>query len=63
MIKEGDLLAIQNAGAYCYSMGGIYNLRAMPAEVLVIDGQDKIVRKRLTNEELINQIVGESNEY
>ena len=59
-IREGDLLAIQNAGAYCYSMGGIYNLRAMPAEVLVLKGKGKLVRKRLTNEELINQIIGES---
>lgn len=58
-IREGDLLAIQNAGAYCYAMGGVYNLRAMPAEVLVVNGEDKLVRKRLSDEELINTILGE----
>lgn len=59
-IREGDLLAIQNAGAYCYSMGGVYNLRPMPAEVLVLKGQDTLVRKRLSSEELVQQIVQES---
>jgi len=59
-IREGDLLAIQNAGAYCYSMGGIYNLRPMPSEVLVCEGKDKLIRKRLSNEELTYQILKES---
>lgn len=31
-IHEGDILMIANAGAYCYSMGGVYNMRPMPAE-------------------------------
>jgi len=59
-IREYDVLAIKNAGAYCYSMGGIYNLRPMPSEILVINGVAKLVRKALTNEELINQIINES---
>ncbi len=59
-IRENDLLAIQNAGAYCYSMGGVYNLRAMPAEVLVLNGKNKLVRKRLSSKELVKQIVTES---
>lgn len=62
-ISEGDLLAIQNAGAYCFSMGGVYNLRAMPAEVLALNGKDKLVRKKLSYEELVEQIAGESYEY
>lgn len=59
-VREGDLLAIYNAGAYCYAMGGIYNLRAMPPEVLVRDGKATLIRKRLTNEDLVNTIVSES---
>lgn len=59
-IKEGDLLAILNAGAYCYSMGGVYNLRPMPAEVLVLNNQDRLIRKRLSCPELIEQIAKES---
>ena len=32
--REGDLLAIRNAGAYGWSMASPYNLRPRPAEVL-----------------------------
>ncbi|MDD3118675.1 MAG: diaminopimelate decarboxylase [Victivallales bacterium] len=59
-IREGDLLAIANAGAYCYSMGSCYNLRPMPAEAMYRDGQLQLVRRRLSNEELVAQIIGES---
>jgi diaminopimelate decarboxylase len=59
-IREGDLLGIQNAGAYCYSMGGVYNLRPMPSEVVVRDGGILLTRKGLTSEQLADQILGES---
>lgn len=59
-IEEGHILRIKNAGAYCYSMGGVYNLRPMPSEVLVLNGEDKLVRRGLTTEEMINHIVEES---
>ena len=59
-IREGDVLSIENAGAYCYSMGGVYNLRAMPSEVFVKDGEAKLARKGLKTNELIDMIVGES---
>ena len=58
-VREGDLLAVQNAGAYCYAMGGVYNLRPMPAEVLVDGGKARLVRRRLTNEELVDSILKE----
>ncbi len=58
-IREGDILAIQNAGAYCYSMGGVYNLRPMPAEVVIFAGKAKLARRRMTNEELVTQILDE----
>ena len=59
-IREGDILKIKNAGAYCYSMGGNYNLRPMPSEVMISNSQVKLVRKSQSNEEMINQIVNES---
>ncbi|VFM99166.1 MAG: diaminopimelate decarboxylase [Candidatus Kentron sp. G] len=59
-IREGDLLAIGNAGAYCYSMGGVYNLRSMPAEAMIYEGELRLVRKRLSNEELVDRILEES---
>ncbi len=58
-VREGDLLAIQNAGAYCYAMGGIYNLRPMPEEVIVINSEAKVARRRLSSEELVESILGE----
>jgi len=58
-IREGDYLAIQTAGAYCYAMGGVYNLFSMPAEVIVADGKDAISRRRLSSEELVNKILEE----
>nr|VFK33149.1 MAG: diaminopimelate decarboxylase [Candidatus Kentron sp. MB]VFK35869.1 MAG: diaminopimelate decarboxylase [Candidatus Kentron sp. MB]VFK77506.1 MAG: diaminopimelate decarboxylase [Candidatus Kentron sp. MB] len=59
-IREGDLLAIENAGAYCYSMGSVYNLRAMPAEAMVYQGRLVLARRRLDNRELVEGILRES---
>ncbi len=59
-IHEGDYLAVLNAGAYCYAMAGIYNLRPLPPEVMVCDGTHRIVTKRLTNEELADNILNRS---
>ncbi|MFA7232438.1 MAG: hypothetical protein WC071_14285, partial [Victivallaceae bacterium] len=59
-VREGDVLSIENAGAYCYAMGGVYNLRPMPPEVIVVNGQAELVRRRVSNEELIEAIIGES---
>jgi diaminopimelate decarboxylase len=56
-IKEGDILAIENAGAYAYSMASNYNTRPLPAEVLVNGDQARLIRRRETFEELLrNQI-------
>lgn len=59
-IREGDLLAIRNAGAYCYSMGGVYNLHPMPSEVIVRNNQPALSRKGLTPETLADSIIRES---
>ncbi|MBT4288326.1 MAG: diaminopimelate decarboxylase, partial [Deltaproteobacteria bacterium] len=54
-----DLIAVLDAGAYCYSMSSIYNLRERPAEVLIMDdGTHRLIRKRDTLEDMIkNSIV------
>ncbi|MBR2356983.1 MAG: diaminopimelate decarboxylase [Lentisphaeria bacterium] len=59
-IRESDVLAIYNAGAYCYSMGGIYNLRSMPGEVAVQNGVAKLIRKRKSNTELVAELLNDS---
>ncbi|MEE9440265.1 MAG: diaminopimelate decarboxylase [Saprospiraceae bacterium] len=52
-VHEGDILAIHNAGAYCYMMSSNYNSRYRPAEVLIHDGQDYLIRERETMEDLL----------
>lgn len=52
-VREGDILAIKNAGAYGFSMASNYNSRYRPAEVLLIQGQAKLIRKRETLEDLL----------
>ena len=59
-IRESDVLAIYNAGAYCYSMGGIYNLRSMPGEVAVQGGVAKLIRKRKSNTDLVAELLNDS---
>jgi diaminopimelate decarboxylase len=52
-VKEGDILVIQNAGAYGYTMSSNYNARLRPAEVLVWKGKVHLIRKREEFEDLI----------
>ena len=57
-ISEGDILAFQNAGAYCFSMASNYNSRFRPAEILWYNDQARVIRKRETFEDLIgNQVL------
>ena len=56
-IREYDILAIANAGAYCYSMGGVYNLRTMPAEVVVSGGTVTHYHPRTGDGELVSEIL------
>lgn len=56
-VSEGDILAIRNAGAYGFSMASNYNSRLRPAEVMVINGEAKLIRERETFDDLVrNQI-------
>jgi diaminopimelate decarboxylase len=52
-VREGDILAFKNAGAYCFSMSSNYNSRLKPAEVLLINGKDYLIRKRETFDDLL----------
>ncbi len=56
-ITEGDILVFLNAGAYCYMMSSNYNSRLRPAEVLIHEGKDYLIRKRETMDDLMrNQV-------
>jgi diaminopimelate decarboxylase len=53
-INEGDILAFYNAGAYCHTMSSNYNSRYRPAEVLLHEGKDYLIRRRETLDDLVN---------
>lgn len=52
-VREGDLLAFRNAGAYGWSMASNYNSRFRPPEVLVHKGKAQLIRRRETIEDLL----------
>ena len=54
-VREGDILAMKNAGAYGFSMASNYNSRVRPAEVLVINGVAKLIRERETLDDLLRR--------
>lgn len=56
-VREGDVLAIKNAGAYGFTMSNNYNARFRPAEVLVMDGKAHLIRKSETFEDLVRNEV------
>ena len=56
-IREGDILAFKNAGAYCFSMASNYNSRFRPAEVLWHNKKAHLIRKRETFDDILNNQV------
>ncbi|WP_347174889.1 diaminopimelate decarboxylase [Polaribacter uvawellassae] len=52
-ITEEDVLCFHNAGAYCFSMASNYNSRFKPAEVMVHNGKDYLIRKRETFDDIL----------
>ena len=56
-IREDDILAFKNAGAYCFMMASNYNSRLRPAEVLWYNGESHLIRERESFEDLVrNQV-------
>ena len=51
--SEGDILAILNAGAYGSSMSSNYNMRPKAREIMVFNGEVKIINERDSFEDLI----------
>ena len=55
-IALGDLVIVENAGAYGFGMSYQYNGRLRPAEVLVKDGKHWLIRERETFDDLLNHV-------
>ncbi len=52
VLKQGDLVALLDAGAYGMSQSSNYNTRVRPAEVLVEGGAARLIRRRETYDDL-----------
>ena len=57
-VKEGDLVAIMDTGAYGYSMAHQFNTRPRPAEILLHDDRSELIRKRETVEDIFGNCDG-----
>ncbi len=53
-IREGDILCFLNAGAYGFTMSSNYNSRLRPAEVLVYQGKDILIRRRESLDDILS---------
>lgn len=52
-LNHDDVVVVHSAGAYGFGMGSNYNTRGRSAEVALVDGEDKLIRRRETFEDLI----------
>ncbi len=56
-IERGDILSVMSTGAYNYSMASNYNKIPKPAVVMIKDGQERIIVRRESYEDLISMDV------
>ena len=52
-LEHDDLLVVHSTGAYGFGMGSNYNTRGRSAEVAVEGGEDRLIRRRETFDDLI----------
>jgi diaminopimelate decarboxylase len=52
--EVGDWVVLHDAGAYAASMASNYNTRALAPEILLIEGEARLIRRRQTLEELLD---------
>lgn len=53
-IREGDYLLFYNAGAYGFEMASNFNSRLKPAEVMLLNNEALLIRRREVFEDLLN---------
>ncbi len=51
--NHNDLMVINSAGAYCFTMASNYNTRGRVAEVAIENGEDRLIRKRENFDNLV----------
>jgi diaminopimelate decarboxylase len=53
-LEVGDLVAVHDVGAYGAAMASNYNRRPLPVEVLVDEGQWRVIRRRQTVDDMLS---------
>lgn len=56
-ITEGDLLCFKNAGAYCFSMSSNYNSRFRPPEILILNKNPYLIRRKENISDLLSTTI------
>lgn len=56
-VSRGDIIAVLNAGAYGFAMSNQFNGHGRPAEVLVSNGKDTLIRRKENLEDIIRNVV------
>lgn len=54
-VEWGDILAVFNTGAYCYSMASNYNKNLLPAVVITKEGHSRLAVRRQTYNDLLER--------
>lgn len=62
-VREGDILAFYNAGAYGYAMASNYNSRYRPSEVFIRDGRAHVIRRRETMDDLLSTQIDQGDVF
>lgn len=60
VLAAGDLLSLPMAGAYCLAMASNYNLAPRPAVVLVSGGHARLIRRRETYADMLQNDIYDS---
>jgi diaminopimelate decarboxylase len=60
LLEAGDLLSLPMAGAYCLAMSSNYNLAPRPAVVLVSRGHARLIRRRETYADMLQNDIYDS---
>lgn len=53
-INKGDILSIENIGAYGFTMASHWNSRPLPAEIMVENGESRVIRERENLEDIFH---------
>ena len=53
-MKQGDIVSIEDIGAYGFTMASHWNSRPLPAEILVEDGDTSLIRERENLEDIFH---------